>query len=379
LGNAHVTLDPGTYEIAGGGFVVSNNATVSGSGVLIYNAGSAFPKAGGSFGGVNFSGTSSVNLTGPATGSYAGVILFQSRDNTTPLLLSGSAMLGTGMVYAPSAVLYLSGSSNLAGPLIVDQLWLTDHADPSPVLPERTAGSTNDAQWSQTVTETAPAPVARSSTALDLSGAATALPSDFATVGSSPGGTILSAASISVTPLALSPRNGAIMTSSAPGPSERLSGGATGRSGAAQFIAHDSLFDRSRPGDEMEPWWPQRADDSLVPQPEPARTLPLQELVDKAVVALPPAGYVGEAAAVDAIIAASERARPEGSASVLKASSVNWREGYVADRIAAWLAGLTLFGWCQARTCREEPDDKRPRTRWLTAASNRPRRKSCRQ
>ena len=41
-GNAKLTLNPGIYVIAGGGFTVSGNASVTGSGVMIYNAGSTY-------------------------------------------------------------------------------------------------------------------------------------------------------------------------------------------------------------------------------------------------------------------------------------------------------------------------------------------------
>ncbi|MGA2257954.1 MAG: MBG domain-containing protein, partial [Thermoguttaceae bacterium] len=159
-GNARLKLNPGIYEIAGGGFNVSGSATVSGSGVLIYNAGSLFPKAkGGCFGGISFSGDSTITLTGPTTGAYAGIDIFQSRDNKTALQLSGSAMLSTGTLYAPSAALVMSGCSNLSGPLIVDRLSLSGNADPSPVLPERTIGFTNDGQEETTPAATRPATI----------------------------------------------------------------------------------------------------------------------------------------------------------------------------------------------------------------------------
>jgi hypothetical protein len=86
-GTGKLTLNPGIYVIAGGGFTVSGNAVVNGSGVLIYNAGSAFPNAGGTFGPLALGGNSTVILTPPATGAYAGIDIFQSRDNTLPLSL----------------------------------------------------------------------------------------------------------------------------------------------------------------------------------------------------------------------------------------------------------------------------------------------------
>jgi hypothetical protein len=56
-GNARLTMSPGIYEIAGGGFNVSGKAQVTGSGVLIYNAGSHYPTGtGGTYGAINIGG-----------------------------------------------------------------------------------------------------------------------------------------------------------------------------------------------------------------------------------------------------------------------------------------------------------------------------------
>src|SRR5205807_2016973 len=55
-GNAHLTLRAGIYVIAGGGFTVTGNASVTGTGILIYNGGSNFPSPGGTYGGLTLSG-----------------------------------------------------------------------------------------------------------------------------------------------------------------------------------------------------------------------------------------------------------------------------------------------------------------------------------
>ena len=196
-GNAHLTLSPGIYEIAGGGFNVSGNAIVSGSGVLIYNAGSAFPKTGGTFGAINLSGNSTVTLTALKTGIDAGISIFQSRDNTTGLQVSGNAMLGTTTLYAPSAALVLSGNSNLSGALIVDQLSLSGNADPSPVLPQRKIGPSGENNGSEPI----PALIATSSAALDPFAAGTAFLNERSNFGPSPSGATLTPPSISGAPL----------------------------------------------------------------------------------------------------------------------------------------------------------------------------------
>ena len=51
-GNGTLTLSSGIYIIEGGGFSVSGNASVTGSGVMIFNAGSKYPSTGGTYGSI---------------------------------------------------------------------------------------------------------------------------------------------------------------------------------------------------------------------------------------------------------------------------------------------------------------------------------------
>jgi hypothetical protein len=127
FGNANLTLTPGVYVVTSGGFLASGNATIKGSGVVIYLAS----------GSVNLSGNSVVLLTAPIGGAFNGVGIFQGRSDMSTLYLSGNAYLSSGAIYAPHAALNLSGNSNLSAPLIVGQLALSGNADPSPVPPIR--------------------------------------------------------------------------------------------------------------------------------------------------------------------------------------------------------------------------------------------------
>ena len=128
-GNANLTLNPGVYVIAGGGFNVSGNARVSGSGVMIYNAGSKFPSTGGSFGPISLSGNGNIQLSAPTTGPYADILIFQSRDNTQPITLSGNGSLAmNGTIYAPVALLTMSGNGKETQPLVVNQLNMSGNA-----------------------------------------------------------------------------------------------------------------------------------------------------------------------------------------------------------------------------------------------------------
>ncbi|HEV3444403.1 MAG TPA: PKD domain-containing protein, partial [Gemmataceae bacterium] len=125
-GNARLTLTPGVYVILGGGLTVTSNASLTGNGVLIFNAGSNYPNTGGNFGGITLSGTGSISLTPATTGTYAGVVIYQARNNTRGLSMSGNAMAGiAGAIYAPYALLTLSGNTQIKSSLIVGTLNLS--------------------------------------------------------------------------------------------------------------------------------------------------------------------------------------------------------------------------------------------------------------
>ncbi len=122
-GNASLTLGGGTYIIEGGGLSVSGNGSISGSGVLIVNAGSNYANGpGGAYGSISLSGNGSYKLTPMTTGTYAGIVIFQTRDNSKAMTISGNASGMTGTIYAPAAQLSESGNAALNAALIVDTL-----------------------------------------------------------------------------------------------------------------------------------------------------------------------------------------------------------------------------------------------------------------
>ena len=88
-GNAHLTLNSGVYIIQGGGLTVSGNASLTGNGVLIYNAGSNFPSAGGNFGGITLSGNGTVIAQ-----LQAGVLAAVKRCTGTWCRIAGSGFDG---------------------------------------------------------------------------------------------------------------------------------------------------------------------------------------------------------------------------------------------------------------------------------------------
>ena len=121
-GNAKLKMSAGVYIIEGGGFSVSGNAGVSGSGVMIFNAGSNYPSTGGSYGSISLSGNGSYSLSPLSSGTYAGIVIFQPKDNTHALSVSGKASGVTGAIYAPAAQLAESGNGQLNAALVVDTL-----------------------------------------------------------------------------------------------------------------------------------------------------------------------------------------------------------------------------------------------------------------
>ena len=122
-GNGKLTMSAGIYVIAGGGFSVTVNGSVSGSGVMIYNAGSNYPNSGGSFGVVNLSGNGNVSLTPAPTGTYANILVFQSHDNKSTVALTGNGIvMPGGVIYAANAALTISGNGQFQGSLVVNTL-----------------------------------------------------------------------------------------------------------------------------------------------------------------------------------------------------------------------------------------------------------------
>jgi len=105
---------------------------------MIYNAGSGYNVAtgadGGSFGAITLSGNGAVKLAPPSTGAYAGILIFQARDNTKALTFSGNALQGvTGVIYAPAAQLAESGSAQIGSTsnpisIVVDTLSASGNA-----------------------------------------------------------------------------------------------------------------------------------------------------------------------------------------------------------------------------------------------------------
>ena len=127
-GNASLTLKAGMYIIEGGGFATSGNASVTGTGVTIFNAGSTFPAIGERFGPITLESTGRFMLSPPKRGPYAGLLFIQPDYNTRALTFLGSAVAGArGMIYAPSAHLGISSIVPLSAGAVVDTLTVSSN------------------------------------------------------------------------------------------------------------------------------------------------------------------------------------------------------------------------------------------------------------
>jgi hypothetical protein len=128
---ATLILNPGVYVITGGGLSISKSGTVKGTGVMIYNAGSNYPNGGGTFGSITLSNSAVLNLTPASTGTYAGIAIFQSRDNGLGLTFGdqSSTNLNGGLLYASAATMTVNSNAAVQhGPIVVDTLILHGNA-----------------------------------------------------------------------------------------------------------------------------------------------------------------------------------------------------------------------------------------------------------
>ncbi len=127
--NVTVNFAPGEYILAGGGLNASGaNNTYDGTGVMFYNTESS-PGA-GDFGDIDFSGNSTANLSAPTSGTYAGVLFFQDRTNSSDAEGVKFKFAGTvtatfdGVIYFPNQLVQYSGSSgvgDVCGPKIISK------------------------------------------------------------------------------------------------------------------------------------------------------------------------------------------------------------------------------------------------------------------
>lgn len=103
-GSASATFNAGTYIIENG-MIVNGGDTVSGSGVTFYFQSGA----------LTMNGSSHAVFSAPTTGTYAGILYFQNRTDSTSIILNGDSTSGwQGAIYAADAGLTINGGNTSA-------------------------------------------------------------------------------------------------------------------------------------------------------------------------------------------------------------------------------------------------------------------------
>lgn len=127
-GNGKLTLNPGTYVVTGS-LTETGNGSITGNGVTLYFACSAYPapcasgQPGASF---SVTGNGTVSLSAPTSGPFPGVSIFVERNDSATDTLTGNGATIGGTVYAASGNLTLTGNGNMViGRLIVNTLSVT--------------------------------------------------------------------------------------------------------------------------------------------------------------------------------------------------------------------------------------------------------------
>ena len=120
--SANVTVEPGNYVLAGGGFKITGGGTIVGDGVFFYNTfdpENQLPNADGGCDEINLRGSASFTLTAPTSGTYADILFWQDEACDNPMKHEGANDFLSGVIYLPGARLDLSGSGSVGTVQIV--------------------------------------------------------------------------------------------------------------------------------------------------------------------------------------------------------------------------------------------------------------------
>jgi hypothetical protein len=118
-GNGNVTFNAGVYILNGGGVSCSGTPTIQGTGVMFYFTNGAT---------WNCNGNTSVQLTAPSSGTYAGILMYQDpADTAGPAIGGNNGSFLTGVLYFPKSevTFYGNNSSYAVGIVVADALALS--------------------------------------------------------------------------------------------------------------------------------------------------------------------------------------------------------------------------------------------------------------
>jgi hypothetical protein len=99
-----ITLDPGVYVLRDIDINLNGNGSLTGTGVTIFLMGNSQ---------FTVNGNSVVKLSPPSDGDYAGITIFQARDNPSSMDIAGTSGSDiSGFIYAPDASITYTGNSD---------------------------------------------------------------------------------------------------------------------------------------------------------------------------------------------------------------------------------------------------------------------------
>lgn len=114
-GNNDFVFGAGIYTLGGVGLQMTGNGTVEAESVMFYI----------DEGEVDLSGSGSMHLTAPESGTYEGLSIFQNRSLTSTVRMRGAALAdGWGAVYAVAAEADIAGTADTSFQFIVDTMWV---------------------------------------------------------------------------------------------------------------------------------------------------------------------------------------------------------------------------------------------------------------
>jgi Flp pilus assembly protein TadG len=119
----HENLDgsPGIYYLGSHGLSITNAGGITGSNVMLYSAGT---------GNISLTGSGSMSLSPPTSGTYKGVTLFQERSSNKQINITGQGnMVMSGTFYAAAAKVSITGqggyNNTIGSQWIAYQLYVT--------------------------------------------------------------------------------------------------------------------------------------------------------------------------------------------------------------------------------------------------------------
>jgi Flp pilus assembly protein TadG len=142
-GQGNLIMQPGIYYMDGGGFSFSGQGNLLAAGVMIFTAPTQSSDV------IDISGSGSIFLSPPTSGTYQGLTLFQDRESANDLSVSGGGdMHITGTFYAAGALMKVSGGGDSkVGSQYISRFLtiagnggLTIEYDPSQAIPRRILG-----------------------------------------------------------------------------------------------------------------------------------------------------------------------------------------------------------------------------------------------